>query len=29
LERQGFHHLLLMEGGMAAWAEAGFEVERG
>jgi hydroxyacylglutathione hydrolase len=29
LERQGFRHLLLMEGGMSAWEAAGFEVEQG
>jgi hydroxyacylglutathione hydrolase len=28
LERQGFRHLLLMEGGMSAWEAAGFEVEQ-
>jgi hydroxyacylglutathione hydrolase len=29
LERQGFRHLLLMEGGMGAWEKAGYEVEPG
>jgi rhodanese-related sulfurtransferase len=29
LERQGFRHLLLMEGGMSGWEAAGFEVEPG
>ncbi len=28
LERQGFRHLLLMDGGFSAWEAAGFEVEK-